>query len=473
MIAATKPESADSSSAEKKPRSRPLFELGQILRLYGDDYRKVHLRHLTVAQQRTLRELAACRTGALGGHVNECHLGCGHKSQAYNSCDNRMCPTCRAQHRARWYLRQARRMLPVEYLHVVFTVTDEIARLARYHPEIIYELCFYAASRALKEVGRDWLGVELGIVIVLHTWGQLLNLHPHGHCLLPAGGISLDDGRWISLPPGGTLPLAMLRKAFPKFFMKRLKRLYRDGSLVLEGELAYLADPKEFEKWYKALSEQRWIVHVTQATADGECRGADHQERFLRYMARYVSGMVFSNHRLISISGGRITFSYKDYRTGGRIKQATLPAVEFIDRLLQHVLPAGLRQKRYYGFLATWQQRTKLQEIRQMLGADDPEAAGEEADGLLGGSDSQGDDLGPGYTCPVCKQGRMVRGPELPRPTVPQIMTMPFPNDAYVQKQKKRLKAMGRRRRTRETTSWPAVVPSGELEQRLLAFEFT
>jgi len=145
--------------------------------------------------------------------------------------------------------------------------------------------------------------------------------------------------------------------------------------------------------------------------------------------------------------------------------------VEFIDRLLQHVLPAGLRQKRYYGFLATWQQRTKLKEIRQMLGADDPEETSEEVDGLLGGSDAQSDDLGPGYTCPVCKQGRMVRGPELPRPTVPQIMSMPFPNEAYVQKQRKRLKAMGRRRKTE--ASWPAVVPSGELEQRLLPLEFT
>lgn len=465
--------SATSSPPKTKPRSRPLFELGEILRLYGEDYRKIHGWHLTVAQERALRELAACRTGALGGHVNECNLGCGHKSQAYNSCDNRMCPTCRAQHRVAWYLRQARQMLPVEYLHVVFTVTDEIARLARYNPGLIYELCFYAASRALKEVGRDWLGVELGIIILLHTWGQLLNLHPHIHCLLPAGGILLANGRWISLPPGGTLPRELLRKAFPKFFMKRLKRLYRAGSLVFEGEFAHLADPKEFKKWCEKLARRRWIVHVTQATADGECRDAEHQERFLRYMARYVSGMAFSNHRLISISGGRITFSYKDYRRGGRIREATLPAVEFIDRLLQHVLPVGLRQKRYYGFLATCRQGTRLKEIRQMLGADAPDETSEGADGLRGDSDlAQGDDLGPGYTCPICKQGRMVRGPELPRPTVPQIMTMPFPNEAYVQKQRKRLKAMGRRHKT-ETGSWPAVVPSGELEQRLLAFGFT
>ena len=182
----------------------------------------------------------------------------------------------------------------------------------------------------------------------------------------------------------------------------------------------------------------------------------------------------FSNHRLISISGGRITFSYKDYRSGGRIREATLPAVEFIDRLLQHVLPAGLRQRRYYGFLATCQQRTRLKEIRQMLGAGDPKETSEQPNELLEDSGlTQDDDLGPGYACPVCKQGRMVRGTELPRPTVPQIMTMPFPNEAYVQKQQTRLKAMGRRRRKTETTYWPAVVPSGQLEQRLLAFGFT
>jgi hypothetical protein len=468
MVAASPPESADSSSLKTKTWSRPEFEVGQIFRLYGDDYRKVRGRRLTAAQQRVLRDLASCRTGALGGHVDACDLPCGHERPAYNSCNHRMCPKCRGRQRAGWYLRQARHMLPVEYLHIVFTATDQLARLARSNPWLIYDLLFYAASQTLKEVGRKWLGVALGFLIVLHLWGQLLNYHPHCHCVLPAGGISLEDGRWISLPPGGTLPRELLRKAFQKYSMKRLKRLYNEGRLVLEGEFAFLSDPLEFEKWRKAQAKRRWIVHVGQAKAGGEPGKPGHAEAVIRYLARYVSGMVFSNHRLISISGRRITFSYKDYRTGGRTRVATLPAEEFIDRFLSHVMPAGMQQKRYYGFLGS-NQKAELKRIRETLGCSD--STEKEPDKLLGDSDAGAEDLADGSLCPVCKQGRMVRGKQVPRPTVRQIMAMPFPDDKYVEKQRKRLKS--HRRPKAGEQGWLLVAPAGELRQRLLPFGFT
>jgi hypothetical protein len=236
------------------------------------------------------------------------------------------------------------------------------------------------------------------------------------------------------------------------------------------GKSTFKTLPAAFKNWLDEPGRQRWMIHVSQAKAGGDPREPGYGEAVIRYLARYVSGMVFGNHRLISISGGRITFFYKDYRTGGRTKVATLSAEEFIDRFLSHVMPAGMQQKRYYGFLGA-NQRARLEEIRRQLGCEEPEERDKEPDKLLGDSDAEADDLAPGYPCPVCKKGRMVRGKELPRPTVRQIMAMPFPDEAYVEKQRKRLKTQ--RRRKAAEHGWLLVVPVGELRQRLLAFGFT
>ena len=391
-----------------------------------------------MAERRVLRELAACRTAALGGHVNRCRH-CGHEKQAYNSCRNRLCGKCRGKDRVEWYQQQARQMLPVEYLHAVFTVPDEIARLTRQNPELLYNALFHSASRALLEAGRELLDVELGLIAVLHSWGQLLNHHPHIHFLLPAGGIS-PDGGWVSLPSGETLPKEALREPFQKTFLKRVKRLYRAGRLVLDGELAQLKDPEAFSKWHKALEERKWVVYSDPATAYGDPRDPDHGEQIVRYMARYASGMVMSNYRLISIDDGQVKFFYKDYRDGERRKVMTLPAEEFIDRFLTHILPHGMRHKRYYGFMAPRHRRKRLEAIRQMLGAEESQAGGGCRRRPAGDpSADPAADEEKGYPCPVCGQGRMVRGATMPRPRVWQILTMPFPDEQVIAKCRQRL----------------------------------
>jgi len=455
--------------------SKPKLEVADVFRRYGDAYRRTHGWRLSAAQRRVLRELAACRTAAMGGHVNRCGH-CGHGKQAYNSCRNRLCGKCRGKDRVDWYQQQARLMLPVEYLHAVFTVPDEIARLTRRNPELLYNLLFHAASRALLRTGRELLDVELGLVLVLHSWGQLLNHHPHVHVLLPAGGISTADGRWIALPSGETLPKQVLRERFQKTFLKRVKRLYRAGRLALDGELAGLKDPEAFSKWHEALAARRWVVYIDPATAYGDPRDPDHGEQIVRYMARYASGMVLSNYRLISIDDGEVKFFYKDYRDGARRKVKTLPADEFIDRFLAHVLPRGMRHKRYHGFMAPKGRRKRLQQIRRMLGAPELDAVEDEAVDEGEERDSSAnlavdEEATKGYPCPVCGVGRMVRGATMPRPTIWQILTMPFPDEKVIDECRRRIASLPEEP---SWTAWPrSPVSCPEYRQRLLPLVFT
>jgi hypothetical protein len=229
----------------------------------------------------------------------------------------------------------------------------------------------------------------------------------------------------VSLPEGGTLPKKMLRELFQKKYLRRLARYYRQGKLVFRDELAHLNDTAKFDQWLKDLGRQRWVVHIHPATAHGDPREPGHGERIVRYMSRYVSGMVMSNHRLISMDDGRVKFFYKDYRDNQRRKVEEVPALEFIDRFLAHILPPRFRHVRQYGFLAPRGREGKLKMIRQMLGCpkEDAEAFQQERDKFSGDADLDASEAdAEGYPCPACGQGRMVRGKVTPRPTVPQIL---------------------------------------------------
>jgi len=308
--------------------------------------------------------LAACRTGALGGTLWQC-AACGEREYRYRSCGDRHCPKCQAGSRAAWLEREAGYLLPVEYHHVVFTLPQGLAELARYQPRLVYGLLFEAASGSVQGLAADprHLGAQVGLVAVLHTWGQALSLHPHLHVLATGGGLSCDrSGRvdeascWRSCRPGFFLPVRALSRLFRGRFLAGLRRAQAEGRLRLPEALMPAG------AWSALLAElarQEWVVY-----SQPPCAGP---EVVLKYLARYVYRVALSNSRLVGVGAEGVTFRYKDYRQEGRQREMTLDGPEFARRFLQHVLPSGFVRIRHYGLLANRGRREKLQRCRQLL----------------------------------------------------------------------------------------------------------
>jgi hypothetical protein len=357
--------------------TRPALEVADVIRQYGDAFVARYGNTLTGAQRQALRALAVCRTAALGGHVERC-LGCGHQRIAYNSCRNRHCPKCQALARARWLEREAQLLLPVEYHHVVFTLPEEIAELALSNRVVLYNALFQAASATLRDVAANpkRLGAQLGILMVLHTWGQNLHHHPHVHCVVSGGGLSCDARgvvdwapSWRSCRPGFFLPVRVLSRVFRGKYLALLRDAFAKGTLHLPPRLQALAEPKRFAAWLRSLYAKDWVVH-SKPPFGGPAR-------VLKYLARYTHRVAISNSRLVALTPtplggegggeGSVTFHYKDYADGHQQKTLTLDAVEFLRRFVQHVLPKGFMKIRHYGLLANRQRAEKLKRSRQFL----------------------------------------------------------------------------------------------------------
>jgi hypothetical protein len=340
---------------------RSTVEVADVIREYGEGFLATHGGRLTAMQRQTLRDLAACRTAALGGHIQRCH-DCGHERPAYNSCRNRHCPKCQAATRAQWLDREAAFLLPTEYHHVVFTLPPEAANLALAHPALLYDFLFQAASATLREVAANpkRLGAQLGVVMVLHTWGQNLHHHPHVHCVVTGGGLSCNARgevvpapRWVSCRPGFFLPVRVLSRVFRGKYLALLRQAF------VQGRLSGWPDPAKFAAWLGALSAKEWVVHAKPPFGG--------PERVLKYLARYTHRVAISNHRLVSIDNGQVRFSYKDYADDRRVKTMSLSAGEFLRRFLQHVLPKGFVKTRHYGLLANRQREEQLALCRGLL----------------------------------------------------------------------------------------------------------
>lgn len=229
--------------------NRPTLEVGEIIRKYTPAFLDRYDRVLSTDQRRALKDLALCRTATLGGHVEECDQ-CGQQRIAYNSCRNRHCPKCQATARARWMADRAKELLPVEYFHVVFTLPDDLAPIGLQNPRVVYNLLFRAAAQTLLQLAADpkHLGANIGFLTVLHTWGQNLHLHPHLHCVVPGGGIALDDSRWMSCRPGFFLPVRVLSRLFRGKFLAFLDEAFQGCQLRLHGQLQRLAEAKAFQE---------------------------------------------------------------------------------------------------------------------------------------------------------------------------------------------------------------------------------
>lgn len=394
---------------------RPAWEIADIFRRYGPAFQAQYGRWLTPLHRLVLRALAFCRTARLGGHVMECH-DCGHQKPAYNSCHNRHCPKCQAGLRAQWFEDRQQELLPVEYFHVVFTLPDALGPLVLQNKKLIYNLLFRATAETLLQVAADWKGLraKIGFFAILHTWGQKLDLHPHLHCVVPGGGLSLDDQtRWVSCPRGFFLPVKMLSRLFRGKFLAFLKAAHQRGELTLAGRLQSLSSSAAFNAWLTPLYQKEWVVYAKPPW--------NGPQQALKYLARYTHRVAIANSRLESIDNDQITFRYKDYRRQHRQRTMTLAATEFIRRFLMHVVPRGFMRIRYYGFLANTHRNEQLAKIRKLLHVSSP-TADSQPQQCRDEEVPQSED----HRCPHCRRGMMSVIERAPRPRLSEILDLPL-----------------------------------------------
>jgi putative transposase/transposase-like zinc-binding protein len=340
--------------------AREGLEVAEVFRRFGQAFRDQHGASLSAARHRAMLAIERCRTAALGGHVERCG-DCGHQRIAYNSCRNRNCPKCQGLARAQWLADRQAELLDVPYFHVVFTVPQPIATIAFQNQTAVYDILFQAASETLRTIAADpkHLGVEIGFLAVLHTWGQNLLHHPHLHCLVPGGGITADGQSWISCRSGFFLPVTVLSRMFRGLFLHYLEKAFAAGELHFFSEHRHLHEPTAFRRYLAATRDTEWVVYAKRPFAG--------PAQVLDYVGRYTHRVAISNNRLVSIKGDRVRFRWKDYRDNNRQKTMSLQAGEFIRRFLIHVLPDGFHRIRYFGFLGNCHRARKLALCRELL----------------------------------------------------------------------------------------------------------
>lgn len=317
---------------------------------------------MTGLHRKVLSAIVRCRTAALGGHRDRCSQ-CGHiVAISYNSCRNRHCPKCLNNARKRWLSARQRELLDVPYMHLVFTIPHTLSSLTLHNKRLIYTLLFRASAATLLEIAADakHLGAKIGFFSVLHTWGQNLLHHPHLHCVIPAGGLTQNRKIWIRPRYRFFLPCGVLSRVFRGKFVSGLKRAFREGKLCLPGDLQSLADKKTFQAFLRILHQHQWVVY-----AKPPFGGPNH---VLNYLARYTHRVAISNHRLVALSDGKVTFRWKDYTRGSRQKLMTLSVEEFLRRFLLHTLPHGFVRIRFFGFMANRRRTSLLPVCRKLIG---------------------------------------------------------------------------------------------------------
>jgi len=385
--------------------NRPRLTVAEVIRSTYNELLEQYGRRLTPEQRRVLMDLNACRTAALGGHVLQCPQ-CGHQQIAYNSCGNRHCPTCQATAAARWMEARAAELLPVPYFHLVFTLPNALGSIALANPRIVYDLLLRCAGATVLEVAAnpDHLGARTGVLAVLHTWGQTLQLHPHAHCVVPGGGLSPDGTRWVGSRRHFFLPVRVLSRVFRGKFLAGLRAAFASGRLSSTGKCPATA-AAEFRKIISAATRSDWVVYAKPPF------GGPHQ--VLKYLARYTHRVAISNRRLLDLNAGLVRFLYKDYAHGKRKRVMKLPASEFVRRFLLHVLPRGLVRIRHYGILSNRHRQEDLALCRELLtGGTTVHSDSESATPVQTAEAPEA--ITATRACPRCAAGRMMLIAEFP-----------------------------------------------------------
>jgi len=338
----------------------PPVEVADVIRTAGESFFECSQKWFTWLHLKVFNAILRCRTAALGGHADACSK-CGHEAVSYNSCRNRHCPKCQANARDRWLEAREKELLPIRYVHVVFTLPRHLSALALQNKSQIYSLLFRASADTLIEVARDpkRLGAEIGFFSVLHTWNQKLQHHPHVHCVVPAGGLTPDHSRWIDSQQKFFLPVDVLKEVFRGKFVDGLKTLHAEHKLVFYGTLAVLHNPKAFAAWLRPLFRSQWVVYAKRPFG-----GAQHA---LRYLGQYTHRVAISNHRLVALADGMVTFRWRDSAHKNKKRLMTLSVNEFLCRFLLHVLPPGFVRIRHFGLMAHRRRGASLPLCLQLL----------------------------------------------------------------------------------------------------------
>jgi hypothetical protein len=338
----------------------PPFEVADIIRAHGDSFVNRNRSWLTWFHLRVLFAIEHCRTAVLGGHLDRCRQ-CGHEATSFNSCRSRHCPKCQTNARNQWLADRDKELLPVSYVHVVFTLPHELAWFALQNKKVVYDLLFRASAATLLEIAADpkHLGAEIGFLSVLHTWGQNLQIHPHIHCVIPAGGLSPDHQHWIQPRYAFFLPVKILSRVFRGKFIAGLKRAFHAGELMFPGRMKWLAEQKAFHAFLRPLFRKDWVVYAK--------RPFGGPEHVLHYLARYTHRVAISNHRIVHFADGKVTFRWKDYAHKNKQRLMTVTAHEFLRRFLLHTLPHGFVRIRFCGFLANRRRGELLPVCRRLL----------------------------------------------------------------------------------------------------------
>jgi hypothetical protein len=335
------------------------FEVAAIFRTHGEAYRQQH--RLSGGQRRVMRDIEVCRTAGLGGHMAQCDH-CGAQVVRYHSCRNRHCPKCQTLAKVKWVEARQQELLPVPYFHCVFTLPHGLNALAQGNPRQLYGLLFQSAAETLQTFGRDprWLGGELGITMVLHTWNQVLEHHIHVHCVVTGGALAPAGDRWIASKRRDFLfPVKALSRVFRRKYLDALAHTYRQGTLQFTDTTHSLRDPEGFARFLKALFAHDWVVY-----AKAPFGSAHH---VLRYLGRYTHRVAISNDRLVALHDGQVSFQWRNAHRGNARDIMTLEATEFIRRFLLHVLPKGFMRIRHYGVLGNRGRTSQLAACRHLL----------------------------------------------------------------------------------------------------------
>lgn len=370
--------------------SRPTLEVADIFRRHGRAWREQHRGHISLGQLKAMSAIERCRRAELGGHVLRCEQ-CAQTQIAYNSCRNRHCPKCQATAARQWLEARQAELLPVAYFHVVFTLPAPISDMAYQNKTVVYNILLQAAAETLLTIAGDTrhLGAQVGVTMVLHTWGSAMTHHPHVHCIVPGGGISIENDQWVHCKPGFFLPVRVLSRLFRRLLLEKLNNAHRNGELNFYGQQQALANSQAFAARLKPLREIEWVVYAKRPFAGPEA--------VLAYLARYTHRVAIANSRLLALDEKGVTFRWKDYRSKQRYrhKAMTLSADEFIRRFLLHVLPHGFHRIRYYGLFANTVRTANLVRARKLLVAE------------ASVTPSAENDINPGthqstYVCPSC-----------------------------------------------------------------------
>lgn len=382
--------------------------IAEIFREHGEAY--ITKNRIQGQEKGLIRLLSACRTNGMDSHYEQC-TNCPYITRAYNSCRNRHCPVCQQKDKLQWLDKRMSELLPVGYYHLVFTIPHELNRLCLQNKKVMYGILFKAASQTLLELARDTkhLGADIGLITVLHTWGQNMMEHPHLHCIMPAGGLSVDKTHWVHVNKKDDffIYVKVLSRKFRGKFLAMLEQAFLNNHLKLNGKLANIKEQKAIENSISKLYKKEWVVNIQPPLG--------HPDKILEYLSRYVFRIAITNRRIIEVKDGKVLFSWKDYRTG-QFKKMRLEIDEFIRRFLLHVLPKGFFKVRSYGIFCNRYRKENIITAKELLQQEQEEAiqeALEDGEAIVVKQDTvwgQIKDLIRNHkklNCPVCQKGRL------------------------------------------------------------------